>query len=996
MKERVFKKMKKDSGGFSLVELVCAVAILSVISTVIGGILVVSSNNYKRGNDETVLQQEVQFTVNKISGLLMDAADTAEYGFYNGGTRVAAENEAAALGAGAGSGSNRYLKVVTATTTYIIRFDAATNTLLYSENGSAEALLAENIITFEADTTTFVKNRNVVIKLGVAKEGRSITSDYNITARNGVPASLVSAVTASANINVGTDLILEPKQTCTIPVSVTGEGISDYGFELVSVSDQHADTAISVDAAGITITPGAAETGGSDQAIILHLKTKARAEDGVTALDTASVSVKIRRVNTIGVNSTPVSGTPATSASTAFETGARYKIDGVISGQNLEQAVGFYYDLDYKNPKYVQWGFSYTDASGAVYSESSTEFQNRFKLVSEIEDHSAPYVVVELKQQMPGGSKLTVTGTSKHAKGTVGGTVYNKTGNLYANVSGSVTLTSTAVADTASISTESEIVLEPNQPYTIPVSVTGAGISDYGFNLAVSDQASGTAITATDTSISVVPGAAEKGGSDGKIVLTLTTKATKEDGVTPLDTKTIDVKIRRVNSMEVGAIAVSGTPAIVNGTEFEPGARYKFNAAVAGQNLSQVEGADYDTDYKSPNYAAFSLSYTDEEGNVYSDSDSEFESMFKITARDENIDAPYVIVELLQQMPKDSKLTATATSKHASGAYNKTGSFYATVKDSFTLVSDAAEETDQDEFLELKTPDVGINRGAEIFFNNKLMEEYGTDEGLRNVYAPEDGNAQSRWVMRIREKNENGSVGEWGEFIWMNQRSILDMKMNSSESKLMLPDKAYEFQICGFVCNEISKVVYWPYNAEFVSALDGFTKGYTSDEEIPYEDFSSIFEVGKVGLSFRENETYGVKAGDRNVGSEEAPIMTTVFNKWANWPDIFSIVIKGDINGLEVAQFQNSIKAYVQIKTDDGGWETLVNANNYMIAECTLTSYPGTDMSLEISVIQEAARGKDFRIGFSMENITHPDWESSYDLLSDDESGEGFIYLRVE
>ena len=73
------QRLRKDKRGLTLIELVCAIAILSIITLTISGAVVFSANSYRAGAIDTALQQEAQFTANTIESLIIDATDTVTY-----------------------------------------------------------------------------------------------------------------------------------------------------------------------------------------------------------------------------------------------------------------------------------------------------------------------------------------------------------------------------------------------------------------------------------------------------------------------------------------------------------------------------------------------------------------------------------------------------------------------------------------------------------------------------------------------------------------------------------------------------------------------------------------------------------------------------------------------------------------------------------------------------------------------------------------------------
>ncbi len=395
---KFFKKIRKlNNKGLTLVELITVMAILAIAGTVIGTIVMTSSNSYDKGMTEIELQQEAQMVVNQISDLVIDAStdpatsNSVTYEPYIGLLTIP---EAGPSGI---------------ETLHYVRFipDANGNgKLMYntSQHGavSSPELMADGIASFSADTTSFADTGNLYLNIGLKKsrkaEDRVFNATFHITSRNGVVETIPMAY-----VRIEENILLEPNQSYTFTTSV--EGISNQNVELELVGG---NTSASTRVVGKTVYIADNEKGS-----VIHLiaKTEEKDANGVPMAMTA-VNVKIRRVDKITCTGTLISGVD-------LKNGAVYKIEARMEGTYLEKDLSVPNDTDYVAPYEVGWEFSANNTQvPRVVSYWAHDPMDPTKAVC----------TIQLKEDMPRLSSVTVKVTAKHPAGV------NKTGIAYDNV----------------------------------------------------------------------------------------------------------------------------------------------------------------------------------------------------------------------------------------------------------------------------------------------------------------------------------------------------------------------------------------------------------------------------------------------------------------------------------------------------------------------------------------------------------------------------------
>lgn len=190
-------RMKKNNAGFSLIELIVAMAILMIASTAIFELVIVSSRHYQKETLETDLQYEAQLSVNQVQDMLIDATRGVSYR-ANGSQMILTDADIAS-----GTVASKEIIIYNADEYFIITWDASLKQLLYSSwkwNDSSGAfqqtadrvLMAEYVADFSADFSQTGENGLVYLRFEFDNK-RQYEVCQNVTLRNRVAVNATAA-----------------------------------------------------------------------------------------------------------------------------------------------------------------------------------------------------------------------------------------------------------------------------------------------------------------------------------------------------------------------------------------------------------------------------------------------------------------------------------------------------------------------------------------------------------------------------------------------------------------------------------------------------------------------------------------------------------------------------------------------------------------------------------------------------------------------------------
>ena len=194
---RVTKKRRKlNNKGLTLIEMVVAIAIIGIFSTVVMTFITSGANFYRKVSLTTKLQSDMQTTLESIENLILDTNVKITYrsgqaSISNDLGNTASVNKELML-----ERTNEEDPDSERHPVMQITWLASEQKLYYNEgtmsNGSLEikktqqAVMAENVSSFQMDISKAQSQGIVVFRLTLEKGDRKISQLYTVTLRNKV------------------------------------------------------------------------------------------------------------------------------------------------------------------------------------------------------------------------------------------------------------------------------------------------------------------------------------------------------------------------------------------------------------------------------------------------------------------------------------------------------------------------------------------------------------------------------------------------------------------------------------------------------------------------------------------------------------------------------------------------------------------------------------------------------------------------------------------
>ncbi len=329
----------------------------------------------------------------------------------------------------------------------------------------------------------------------------------------------------------------------------------------------------------------------------------------------------------------------------------------------------------------------------------------------------------------------------------------------------------------ATITTELELVLEPNQTYVLNANVTGPADTDMTWVLSGGSTDPATQVLKDGADWKIIIGENE---TASEIYLLVQSKAKKEDGVTPQAQQTVIVHIRRVTAVNLNVTLQSGS-------DLMAGAEYLITADVVGTNLPKLMtgSSDVEPPYVSPYKVEWGYIYSVNGHAVGGDDWTDYQwqpwyhpspsDYFMVLEELEGSDstAPSIRIRLLENIDEYRQLLVTATATHPEGtagappvSSNKTGLPYGHVAGMHLFYK--ALHSYSGEGMYRGTPDAQVVDFAYDLIKGMIQAQYGNVGFLDNCvryyrFRPFTVNAAGErvygpWVNWAPTANEYGGA----------------------------------------------------------------------------------------------------------------------------------------------------------------------------------------------------------------------------------------------
>lgn len=190
------KKRKLNNKGLTLIEMVIAIAIIGIFSTVVMTFITSGANFYRKVSLTTKLQSDMQTTLERIENLLLDT--NVKMTYTSGSTSINSDinSTAAADKKLTLEQTNRADETSPQHPVTVIEWQPSDQKLYYNEGTitdgkldikrTTRAVLTENVSGFQVDISKAKSEGIVLFRLTLKKGDKEISQLYTVTLRNKV------------------------------------------------------------------------------------------------------------------------------------------------------------------------------------------------------------------------------------------------------------------------------------------------------------------------------------------------------------------------------------------------------------------------------------------------------------------------------------------------------------------------------------------------------------------------------------------------------------------------------------------------------------------------------------------------------------------------------------------------------------------------------------------------------------------------------------------
>ena len=410
-------RIQKQNSGFSLVELIIAIAILVIVTGAVCSFIIITSRNYANGNNDISVQQEAQLALNQMSDVIIDATESINYVGYDESDQPVKALKDSEF---AFTPEKKALIVYnTEPDHYMFYWQKSDESLYFSVAdadgnfpmpGSASqdcVLLAENVTDFEVDLSQVEERRVVKLTLNFQTGTRKFEMANNITVRNKVVINNADIEPLDKRVRVNVSVkepvvVLEPGETFHFSTpKVTGTNLLNKSVTWSIAGEVGEGTRMADEANGI-LKIGEKET---HERFQVKVTTKAKNDEDNSPAE-ATITVYVKRVTKVTLHKKSeelLNSDDNTPGALEVVQGSTVTLGGTVTGVELGKKCNFCGE-DPTGDKYLT---DWEVMSGSDLLQGT---------IQEPDDSDHATAVIQIKADAKEGSTITIRAASYLSK----------------------------------------------------------------------------------------------------------------------------------------------------------------------------------------------------------------------------------------------------------------------------------------------------------------------------------------------------------------------------------------------------------------------------------------------------------------------------------------------------------------------------------------------------------------------------------------------------